>query len=532
MSAKGVILVVDDTPESLLLLTQILTDEGYDVRPADSGELAVAAATAVRPELILLDIRMPVMDGFEVCRRLKAQPETRDIPIIFITASANADERVRSWSFGAVDFVAKPFEKRELIARVATRLELSRLGKRLEQLVAERTASLETANQQLREELAERIRAEQALRESEARFRNMANTAPAMIWTSSPDTGIDFCNAYISTFTGRSVEELLGDGWETVVHPEDLERRYALYLPAIQAHSAYQAEYRIRRADGAYRWFLDTATPRFLADGAFAGYVGIAMDVTDLKRNQEQLLAAQMYESVGVLVAGVAHRFNNLMGTIIAEADLAASELSPESPEYGSVKRINATAIRASEIVGLLMAYAGGGSGGVRGPVNLSHAVEEALRLFRATLLKNVALTVNLDTTLPPIYADVAHIRQIVMNLLTNAQESLPNQEGSIGVSTSCVTIQPGEGAALESLSPGEYVRLEVTDTGRGIDEAARLRIFDPFYTTKSLGRGLGLSAVQGIVRSLGGMIRVQSTVGRGSAFEVLIPIFHAGGTA
>ena len=218
-----------------------------------------------------------------------------------------------------------------------------------------------------------------------------------------------------------------------------------MYLPVIQAHRAYQAEYRIRRADGAYRWFLDTATPRFLADGAFAGYVGIAMDVTDLKRNQEQLLAAQMYESVGMLVAGVAHRFNNLMGTIIAEADLAASELSPESQEYGSVKRINATAIRASEIVSLLMTYAGGGSGEVRGPVNLSHAVEEALRLFRATLLKNVALTVNLDTTLPPIYADVAHIRQIVMNLLTNAQESLPKMEGSIGVSTSCVTIQRGE---------------------------------------------------------------------------------------
>jgi signal transduction histidine kinase len=176
------------------------------------------------------------------------------------------------------------------------------------------------------------------------------------------------------------------------------------------------------------------------------------------------------------------------------------------------------------------MTYAGGGSGGVRGPVNLSHAVEESLRLFRATLLKNVVLTVNLDAKLPPICAEVGQIRQIVMNLLTNAQESLPNLEGSIGVSTSSVMIH-AESAALESLPPGKYVRLEVTDTGHGIDEASRLRIFDPFYTTKSLGRGLGLSAVQGIVRSLGGMIRVQSIVGRGSAFEILIPIFNAGAT-
>jgi PAS domain S-box-containing protein len=529
LNGKGVILVVDDSPESLILLADILTAEGYQVRPADSGELAVAAAAAILPELILLDIRMPNMSGFEVFHRLKEQAETRDIPIIFMSASADTAERVEGWRIGGVDFVSKPFEKQELIARVGTRLELSRLQRRLEQLVAERTASLETANQQLREELAERTRVEKALRESEARFRSMADKAPALIWTSDPDTRIDFCNAYTLTFTGQTLEKLIGDGWKEILHPEDLELRCPAYAHLVEAHRPYQAEYRVQRADGEYRWVLDTASPRFLVDGAFAGYVGIALDVTDLKRNLEQLMAAQKYESVGVLVAGVAHRFNNLMGTIIAEADLVASELSPESAEHAGVMRINATAIRASEIVSLLMSYAGGGAGGRPALLNISTAVEEALRLFNATVLKHVDVSVNLENRLPPIEADSTQIRQIAINLLTNAQEALQNQKGSIRVTTSTMAIGRGDAAVkYGTLTPGRYVRLEVADTGSGIAEEARLKIFDPFYTTKALGRGLGLAAVQGIVRSLGGTIRVQSTLGRGSTFEVLLPVFRS----
>ncbi len=528
MSGKGVILAVDDTPESLVLLSDIFTAEGYQVRPADSGELAVAAAAAIKPELILLDIRMPGMDGFEVCRRLKARPETREIPIIFISATPEIQERLEGWRIGAVDFVSKPFDKQELIGRVGARLELSRLQRRLELLVAERTASLETANRQLREELAQRIRAEQALRESEARFRSMADTASALIWTSGPDTKIDFHNAYTLSFTGRTLEQLAGDGWKEVVHPEDLETRYVADLPLIEARRSYQAEYRVRRADGEYRWMLETATPRFLPDGAFAGYIGIATDITDLKRNQEQLLAAQKYESVGVLVAGVAHRFNNFMGTIIAEADLAASELSPESAEHASVMRINATAIRASEIVDLLLAYAGAGSTGPPAPLDLSAAIQEPLRLFKATGLKHVDVACTLEKRLPPVAADIAQIQQIVINLLTNAQEALPNHEGSIRVTTSSVAVGRREISPYDGMPPGEYVRLEITDTGCGIAEEDRLKIFDPFYTTKALGRGLGLSAVQGIVRSLGGTIRVRSTPGRGSTFEVLLPAWRS----
>jgi CheY-like chemotaxis protein/anti-sigma regulatory factor (Ser/Thr protein kinase) len=148
--STGAILVVDDTIESLKLLTEVLTAEGYHVRPANSGELALTSAGACPPELVLLDIRMPGMDGFEVCRQLKSNPGTRDLPIIFISATPEVEERVEGLKCGAVDFITKPFQREEMLARVHTHLELGRLRSKLELLVAERTTELNEANELLR----------------------------------------------------------------------------------------------------------------------------------------------------------------------------------------------------------------------------------------------------------------------------------------------------------------------------------------------------------------------------------------------
>lgn len=164
MIARKGILAVDDTLAALKLLTDILTREGYAVRPASSGEQALASVFTELPELILLDVKMPDMDGFEVCRRLKADPACREIPVLFLSASTEIEERVKGFELGATDFIAKPFQRDELLARVRTHLELSRFRAHLETLVEERTEDLKKANEKLQAELGERLKAEERIR--------------------------------------------------------------------------------------------------------------------------------------------------------------------------------------------------------------------------------------------------------------------------------------------------------------------------------------------------------------------------------
>src|SRR4051794_31415749 len=194
---RSMILVVDDDAEARTLLAVILREEGYSVRVADSGRLALASVAVRVPELVLLDIRMPEMDGFELFRRLRDTAETRDVPVMFLTASNAPDERLEGLLMGAVDFLAKPFQREELLARVRTHLELHRLRVRLEDQVAARTAEL---------------------RESEQRFRNMANAAPVMIWASGTDKRCTFFNKGWLEFTGRTAQQECGEGWTAGVH--------------------------------------------------------------------------------------------------------------------------------------------------------------------------------------------------------------------------------------------------------------------------------------------------------------------------
>jgi len=531
MTASGTILVVDDEPKSLALLTTILQTAGYQVRPADSGELAIESVRAKAPDLILLDIRMPRMDGYETCRRLKAREEGYSIPLIFLSAANELEERLEGLRLGAVDFISKPFRSEELLARVHTHLELGCLRTELEMRVAERTTELRVANEQLQHELAEREMIEQALRESEERFRELADTAPVIIWVTGPDQVLTFCNRQALIFAGRTLEDLLRGGWADSAHPEDLRNLYREFCAAVAGRRPFQLEARFRRADGEYRWMLNSGTPRFVGH-IYVGHVGTMMDITDLKRNHEQIFTTEKLQSLGVLAAGIAHDFNNLLGSICAEVDLALSGIRGDLPTRESLDRIGTLAVHGSEISNLLMDYAGGKSdkSGFE-LVSLSTLIEEVMRSLSVSLSKKAVLEVDLDKNLPATLVNPAQIRRVVTNLITNAYEALEGQEGLIRIATALASVHQGSGfSGGVSLSRGEYVILTISDTGCGMTEQAQANVFDPFYSTKALGRGLGLSAVQGILRAHGGAINLVSAPGKGSTFQVFLP-YEAGVT-
>jgi len=523
---KAHILVIDYQADSLRLITQMLTNEGYEVRQAGSSELALASAQENTPELILLDINMPAIDAFEVCRRLQAGRNTRSVPVLFMGAPATVEQYVECFRVGAVAILNKPLVREELLARVQAHLELGRSCRQLEEEVAQRTAAMELAYERLQRELMERQKAERALRESEERFGHMADTAPVMIWISGPDKLVTFLNKRWLQFRGRSMEQELGHGWAEGVHADDFDHCLMVYTTSFDARRDFEMEYRLRRADGEYRWILDHGIPRFTPNGDFAGYIGSCIDITEMKRSNEARLAAQKMESLGVLAAGIAHDFNNLLGSILAGSDLALSQIPAGSEARQQIQRIISVASRASEIVDLLVDYAGGKHVPVQERVDISDLVGDLLQLIEPSLSNGAKLTRQLARNLPAIMANAPQIRRIVMNLVKNASEALERRQGTITVKTELEHIENNPpGAAFASLPEGDYVRVSVADTGSGMTEESLAKAFDAFYTTKFPGRGLGLSVVQGIVQSHGGAIRVSSKQNCGTTVEVLLPV-------
>jgi two-component system cell cycle sensor histidine kinase/response regulator CckA len=524
VTGEGRILVVDDSEESLKLLSGMLTAEGYDVRPADSGELALAAVTLSPPEVVLLDMRMPGMSGLDVCRELKSRAESRDIPVIFLSASFDFEDRIEGLEAGAVDFLNKPFRREELLARLKTHLELARLHKDLERRVAERTAQLRAVNEQLNVELEARKRTEDELRESERRFWSLADTTPAGICVFTREGSLLYASQWLLTFVGTTMEDLAENGLLRFVHPEESALLGVQIAAAVDERRTIQVEHRLLRSDGEYRWVAVSATPRYL-HGEFVGHTMILLDVTELKRSQEQALANQKLESLGALTSGIAHNFNNALSTILAHTELVADEVPSGSPAYESVTSIATVALRASEVVRLLMVYAGDADFGSLELVDLSSLIADTVRLLQSSVARTTTLEVKLSKDLHPIWANAGQVRHVVLNLIMNASEALEGKAGTVTVSTTRTRVDRGaEGPGSAGLGSGDYVLLAVSDSGCGMTEEVQSRIFDPFFSTKFLGRGLGLASVQGILRGAGGTISVVSTPGGGSTFKVWWP--------
>jgi nitrogen-specific signal transduction histidine kinase/ActR/RegA family two-component response regulator len=249
-----------------------------------------------------------------------------------------------------------------------------------------------------------------------------------------------------------------------------------------------------------------------------------AQDLTDQRKAEQALRESEKLESLGTLASGIAHDFNNLLGAVLAQAELAAAGLAAGSYPDEELETIREVAIRGSDIVRQLMIYAGK-EGDVFEFIDISNTVREMYGLLKSAISKRAELVTDLSEYLPPIKARPAQIRQVVMNLVVNASDAIKECNGVIRVTTKRVTLGANNaGMATKDMTEGDYVQLEVSDTGSGMSRETRARIFDPFFSTKSAGRGLGLPVIHGIVQSLHGAIRVESEVGKGTTFQILIP--------
>jgi PAS domain S-box-containing protein len=331
--------------------------------------------------------------------------------------------------------------------------------------------------------------------------------------------------------------EIDHDTSKSFIHPDDLEAVRNTWKRALISGGTERLRLRIVRRDGQVRTFdANFFTVRDQHDEA-ARVVGTVRDVTEELRAAEeraqleaQMQQAQKLESLGVLAGGIAHDFNNLLVGILGNASLALLDLSSDSPVRQSVAEIEQAAQRAAELTRQLLAYAGKGRFVVE-PVDASVVVREMTALLRTAVSRNAQVRLQLADRLPAIEADVTQLRQVVMNLITNASDALPEIGGLIHVHTGEQTLDadylaqcvPGTDA-----EPGRFVFIEVRDEGDGMDEATRARIFDPFFTTKFTGRGLGLAATLGIMRGHRGAIRVYSEVGRGTSMKLHFPVHSA----
>ena len=322
---------------------------------------------------------------------------------------------------------------------------------------------------------------------------------------------------------GLSTAEVAGKFVEEVFAEDLAQKLCENYRRCIEAGTPIMYDDELD-LPGGRRYFHSNLIPMRNAAGRIHRIVGACVDTTDFKRTQEEAIARQKLESLGVLAAGIAHDFNNLLGSILAEAELAESELADGSSSAQEIQTIKDVATSAGEIVRELMVYAGQDEASLD-PVDLSLLVGELLALLKISISKHAILRVDLPEDLPAVRANAVQMRQVVMNLITNASDALGDKEGVISVGISRVESSQGSIAA-SPLHPAHsgYLRLTVTDTGIGMTDEVLSRIFDPFYTTKFAGRGLGLAAVQGIIRSHGGSIDVTSMPGLGSRFEILLP--------
>jgi PAS domain S-box-containing protein len=399
-------------------------------------------------------------------------------------------------------------------------------------------------------DVTERKRGELLLRQSERRLRTLTESLPQLVWTATPEGQCDYFSPQWLEFTGLSAHEQLGVQWlERVIHPADRDRTTNHWLGAVAGEHPYDIDYRIRRADGIYRWFKTRGTQITDDEGRTVQWFGTCTDIQDIvearellqtnaealeervreeiaKRSEAEgaLRQAQKMEALGQLTGGVAHDFNNLLQVVSGNLQLLAKDVAGQPVPLKKIANALAGVQRGAKLVSQLLAF------GRKQPldprvVNIGRFVADLEDMLRRTLGEAVEVETIRNGDLWNTFVDPAQIENAVLNLAINARDAM-NSSGRLTIEVDNVVVDDADARNPNGVSAGQYVMVAVTDTGSGIPADILEHVFEPFFTTKAIGKwtGLGLSMVYGFVKQSGGHIKIDSKVGEGTTIRLYFP--------
>ncbi len=421
--------------------------------------------------------------------------------------------------------------KDEIARRDRLEVELKRARDELEVRVEARTAELKTLNRTLEQEIVERKRADEALTESEARYRQLTENSLTGVFVHQDGIAV-YVNNRLAEMLGYAPEEMIGRPFLDAVHPDDHQpaaENARARLKGDPSPSVY--ELRLLTKTGDVIWAEELATLIDYRDRP--AIMGNIADITQRKKAEEereafrnQLLQAQKLEAIGTLTGGIAHDFNNLLTVINGYTELILSTKTENHPDYSDLERILETGHKGAELVQRLLALSRKGESSPQ-PLDLNRTVEDSSKLMERTFPKMIRIETILEKNLGMVNADASQIEQVLMNLCINAKEAMP-EGGRLKIETGDLFVNEEYCSLYPAAKPGRHVLIEISDTGTGMSKETMDRIFDPFFTTKGWGfkkgTGLGLSVVKGIVEQHGGWVTCRSKPGKGTIFRMYFP--------
>src|SRR5947209_15260409 len=515
------VLLVDDDERNLLAMQSILEDLG-EIVPARSGEEALRHLLKGEFAVILLDVYMPGMDGYETAQIIRSRDHTKGIPIIFLSAvNKEAEHLLRGYAMGAVDYVFKPVDPIILRSKVAVFVELFEKSKEVERKARQEQALLD-ANLRVN---AERLRAEQELRRAEQRQAAIIQSLPMVLYL-DPYGASQRRPTYVSgdfeAITGFKLDEIAEDStlWRDRLHPDDRDRVLAA-MAARRKTGRSAIEYRWLCGDGTYKHFLDQAVLLRDADGNPVEFAGTLTDISEQRLLESQLIQAQKMDAIGKLTGGIAHDFNNLLAAVIGGLGLIERRAVLSDEQQRVLGMTRRAAEQGSELVRRLLAFARRQRLEPH-PIELVSLQGAVVDLLTHTLGGLVHVEWRVEDRIWTVFADQAQLELALVNLIINARDAMPDG----GTVTMLAENRVLADEDLPGVCAGDYVRLAVRDTGTGISADLIEKVTEPFFTTKEVGKGsgLGLSMVYGFAKQSDGAFRIESKSGRGTTAELWLP--------